>query len=314
MSVSLKNQNRALLHRWFNEVWNKGNYDAAYEVVDPNFTVHGAGGQSVKQGPAGVIALVQTWRSAFPDGQMSIDGLLVEDDLVATLLTWRGTHRGAFYGVPASGKRVVVTSIGIDRISNGKVVEGWGEVDMLGMLRQIGAIPTEPQQPPMSNEIREHSWPRFEPRQDISSSPAERQRNKDLMLRLIKAVNDNDFEAFKATVDPDHYTENNPSLGVLSLDDAWRTYTTMRSALPDLHFEPDLDIMVAEGDGVAARGVVTGTHAGSPLFGVPPTGKHIEWTGIDISRVVNGKVVERWLCADILRIMQQIDLVPPLGS
>ncbi|MFQ5794613.1 MAG: ester cyclase [Candidatus Bipolaricaulia bacterium] len=139
--MSATEANKDLFHRWFGEAWNKGNYDVAYEVVDSDFTVHGAGGQEVKQGPEGVIELIKTWRNAFPDGQMTIDDLIAEGDLVVARLTWRGTHQGEFYGIAPTGNQVAVTSIGIDRIVDGKIVEGWGEVDMLGMMQQLGVVP-----------------------------------------------------------------------------------------------------------------------------------------------------------------------------
>ena len=134
-------RNKALFYHWFGEVWNKGNYAVAYEVISPRMRVHGAGGQPVEQGPDGVVGLVKTWRAAFPDGQMSIDGLVAEGDLVTALLTWHGTHKGEFYGIPPSGKTIACTSIGIDRIQNGIIVDGWGELDMVGMMQQMGAMP-----------------------------------------------------------------------------------------------------------------------------------------------------------------------------
>jgi predicted ester cyclase len=71
---------------------------------------------------------------------MNIDDLFAEDDKVVIRMTWVGTHTGDFYGRAATGRPVSVTSIGIDRVANGKIVEGWGEVDMLGLYEQIGVI------------------------------------------------------------------------------------------------------------------------------------------------------------------------------
>ena len=72
---------------------------------------------------------------------MSIDDLFAEGDTVVIRNTWHGTQTGDFYGVPASGKRVEISSIGIDRVVDGKVVEGWGELNMLGAMQQMGAMP-----------------------------------------------------------------------------------------------------------------------------------------------------------------------------
>lgn len=135
-------EHKDIFYRWFSEAWNKGNVDVADDLISPDFTVHGAGGQPIKTGIEGVKELVRTWRRAFPDGEMTIEDLIAEDDKVVARLIWRGTHTGEFYGTPPSGRQVEVTSIGIDRLADGKIVEGWGEMDMIGMLRQIGALPT----------------------------------------------------------------------------------------------------------------------------------------------------------------------------
>lgn len=133
-------ENKAIVRRWLDEGWTNGNLAVADELIDPAFVVHGAGGQAVSSGPEGVKQLVSAWRTGFPDGRMNVDDLFAEDDKVVIRMTWVGTHRGDFYGRAPTGRRVSVTSIGIDRIAGGKIIEGWGEVDMLGLYEQIGAI------------------------------------------------------------------------------------------------------------------------------------------------------------------------------
>jgi len=134
-------EHRALFTRWFEELWNKKNYNIAYELVDADFTAHGAGGQDIKQGPDGVIGMVKAWHAAMPDGRMTVDDIITEGDLSTIRMTWEATHTGKFGEIPASGKRITVTSIGIDRVIGGKITEGWGELNLLGMLQQMGAIP-----------------------------------------------------------------------------------------------------------------------------------------------------------------------------
>ncbi len=135
-------KNQAIIRRWLEEGWSKGNLEIADELIDPNFIVHGAGGQTVSSGPEGVKQLVAAWRKGFPDGRMIIDDIFGEDDKVVIRMTWRGTHTGDFNGIAPTGKEVSVTSIGIDRVVNDKIVEGWGEVNMLGMMQQLGVIPS----------------------------------------------------------------------------------------------------------------------------------------------------------------------------
>ena len=133
-------ENKAIIRRWLEEGWTRGNLAVADEVIDVGFVVHGAGGQAVPTGPEGVKQLVSAWRTGFPDGRMIVDDMLAEGDKVVIRMTWRGTHNGVFYGIAPTGRQVSVTSIGIDRVANGKIVEGWGEIDMLGLYQQIGAI------------------------------------------------------------------------------------------------------------------------------------------------------------------------------
>ena len=142
-------EHRALFSRWFEELWNKKNYSITKELVAPEFIAHGAGGQDIKQGPDGVAGMVKIWHQAFPDGHMTMDDIITEGDLSTIRMTFRGTQTGEFYGVPASNKPVEVTSIGIDRVVNGRIAEGWGELNMLGMMQQMGAIPSPDQATPM---------------------------------------------------------------------------------------------------------------------------------------------------------------------
>jgi steroid delta-isomerase-like uncharacterized protein len=139
--TSVEEQNMNIIRRWMEEGWNKGNYDVAYDVISPTMQVHGAGGQRVSMGPEGLAQLIKTWRDAFPDGYMTIEDLFADGEYIVIRNTWHGTQTGEFYGIPPSGKWVDIQSIGIDRVVDGKVVEGWGELDMLGAMQQMGVVP-----------------------------------------------------------------------------------------------------------------------------------------------------------------------------
>jgi predicted ester cyclase len=143
--MSHAEEHRKLFERWFEELWNKKNYSITQELVHPEFTAHGAGGQDIKQGPDGVAGMVKAWHTAFPDGRMTMDDIITEGEFSTIRMTWRATHTGPFGPIPASGKKIEVTSIGIDRVVNGKITEGWGELNMLGMFMQMGVIPSPDQ-------------------------------------------------------------------------------------------------------------------------------------------------------------------------
>jgi predicted ester cyclase len=130
----------AVIRRWCDEGWTQGKVEVADEVIDPGFKVHGAGGQVVQPGIEGLKQLITAWRTGFPDAVQRVDDIFAVGDKVCVRLTWEGTHLGDFMGIPATGKKVSVGTIGIDRVVDGKVVEGWGELDMLGLMTTIGGV------------------------------------------------------------------------------------------------------------------------------------------------------------------------------
>ena len=135
----------AVIRRWCDEGWTKGHVEVADEIIHPNFKVHGAGGQVIEPGIEGLKQLVTAWRTGFPDAVQRVDKIMALGDTVVVRLTWEGTHLGEFMGTPPTGKKVSVETIGIDRVVDGKVVEGWGQLDMLGLLTTIGAmVPAAP--------------------------------------------------------------------------------------------------------------------------------------------------------------------------
>jgi predicted ester cyclase len=79
---------------------------------------------------------------AFPDIYLKLDDVVAEGDKVAVRFTVTGTHKGKFMGIPATNKKLTMWSIQIDRIVRGKFVEGWERTDILGLMQQLGAMPT----------------------------------------------------------------------------------------------------------------------------------------------------------------------------
>ncbi len=80
---------------------------------------------------------------AFPDLQRPVEDLVAEDDRVVARWTSVGTHSGDFMGIPPTGKRLVTSGITVFRIEDGMIAEEWSESDMLGMLQQVGAVPSQ---------------------------------------------------------------------------------------------------------------------------------------------------------------------------
>jgi predicted ester cyclase len=85
-------------------------------------------------------------RGAFPNLEVTVEDQVAEGDRVVTRWITRGTHKGEFQGIPPTGRQVAITGITIFLVADDKLLEGWSNADMLGMLQQLGAVP-EPGQP-----------------------------------------------------------------------------------------------------------------------------------------------------------------------
>lgn len=295
---------REVIRRWNDEGWTAGNYDVAYELIAPTTTVHGAGGQTVGMGPEGFIGLLKAWRTGFPDGAMTIDDLLVNGDLGVVRNTWHGTHTGEFYGVPPSGERVAVTCIGIDRVVDGKVTEGWGELDMVGMMQRIKALPPVGPGAVASGVSPDWGATRFPAGPALPAAEL-----KALIVDFVAAVSNLDAAAVEKLVDP-AFVDHNPVWGSTDLASMLASYEFLWTAMPDLRFEVEPELVLADGDQAAAHSVVTGTHIGADLYGAPATGTQVTWTHTDVVRVAEGRIVERWASADTMHLFQSVGLVP----
>ena len=142
MSIEEK---KAICRRIVDEV-NKRNLDTAIELIASDYVDH-SDPPGTSPGPLAVKQRFTMLCSAFPDLRVALEDMVAEGDRVAVRFTLHGTHYGDFMGMSPTGKHVTVSGIDINRIRDGKLVERWASVDMLGMLQQLGAIP-EPAQTP----------------------------------------------------------------------------------------------------------------------------------------------------------------------
>ncbi len=141
-------QNKTLVRRYWEEVWNQGNLAVVDELIAADFDGHPAPSDAdFGRGPAGQKQLVGLYRGAFPDLRMTIDDMATDGDRVVLRWTASGTNTGEMMGMPATGKPATVTGIVINRLAAGQITEGWTNFDALGMLQQLGVIPTPEQVP-----------------------------------------------------------------------------------------------------------------------------------------------------------------------
>ena len=137
----MSESNKTLLRRDAEEVWNQGNLDAVDELFATDVILHEAP-PGVSPGAKGVKQLIAGYRAALPDFHLTIEDLIAEGDRVVNRWSMTGTHKGELMGIPPTGKKVTSTGISIVRIADGKIAEIWGASDQLGLMQQLGAIPS----------------------------------------------------------------------------------------------------------------------------------------------------------------------------
>ena len=137
--ISAIEKNKELLRKAVEEVWNKGNFDNMKEMVSDDFVIHFPGEEI--RGLENIKTFYTELRKAFPDIRFTIVDQIAEENKVVTRWTGAGTHKGEFKGIPPTGQKVKISAIDIDRISDGKFVECWSNMDELGLMQQLGVMP-----------------------------------------------------------------------------------------------------------------------------------------------------------------------------
>ena len=141
--------------------------------------------------------------------------------------------------------------------------------------------------------------------------PTEEAHNKALIHACADRINAQDLDGALTFFGP-NYAEHSSLTGALAGVAAVRAfYGALLAGFPDAQTTM-LDI-IAERDKVVVRASMEGTHSG-PFMGIPPTGRSVTWSFIDIYRIVDGKIVEHWVETDQMSLMQQLGLVPPPRS
>jgi predicted ester cyclase len=149
-AVTLAEDNKALIQRYFEE------FDAAAqdgrgasvldEFVAPNFVDHSPS-PGFTPDLEGLKQAYDHFLGASPDGYHIVEDMIAEGDKVMTRVSAYGTQTGELFSIPPTGKHIRMTGIAVHRIANGKIVEHWSELDNLGVMQQLGVVPT-PEVPP----------------------------------------------------------------------------------------------------------------------------------------------------------------------
>lgn len=278
---------RALAEQYI-EGMNKGDIDLTMDVFADDFVDHQVvpGGATMGNTKNDVRNAHQMLKDSFPDVQFALEDVIIEGDQVVMRVSGEGTQTGPFFGIPASGKHIKWTGVRLLRYANGKFAEGTSELDQVGILQQMGVIPT----PPVFYDT---------------------EGNKAVVQQLVEGLNAGNIDIYDDYMAPDvlSYLESDPKPAkgtkALKMADGF-----MHGAFHDL--TRTIESMTASGDKVATRLRFKGTHSGA-YMGVPGSGQVYEWSGLVTDRFEDGKIVERWVNIDRFTLLQQVGLIPRFG-
>jgi steroid delta-isomerase-like uncharacterized protein len=134
--MSNAEQNKQIMRRLLEEVWNQGNLMVVDELFSADHFSPSA--PFLPPGPEGTKQIVSMFRQAMPDYKLRIDLMMADENKAVARFTQSGTHVGAaLMGMPPSGRKAEWTEIAVLEIKNGKIVKSWYETDMMAMVRQL---------------------------------------------------------------------------------------------------------------------------------------------------------------------------------
>jgi len=280
-------EHKALTIRYYSELMSHGDLSFVDKYMAPEFEFSNPTHPDPYRGQ-GFKDLVTMLRGAFPDVHFTIEHLLAERDTVVGHWTARGTHTGTplhtISGeIPARGSRFVIDGMSWLRFADGKFVEARINEDTLGLLQQIGALPASRPEP----------------------APTSTQENQALVGRYFNELMNQGRLEIIPEIMASTLAFRIPTLPeAIRGHDGMRGFVTgLRTGFPDLKFS--VERQIAEGDKVAARWFIEGTHKGV-FLGMPATGHRIRDQGVDLFIIAGGKIAEVWVNENDMGLMKQL--------
>ena len=136
-------ENKVVSRRVAQEIFNGGNLDLADELYAPDYVLHDPSLPEDLHGPEGLKQYAAMTLGAFPDARVTVEDQVAEGDKVVSRWTATGTHTGELMGIAPTGRSIEISGITINRFSGGKIAEDWYQSEDLGMMQQLGVIPSE---------------------------------------------------------------------------------------------------------------------------------------------------------------------------
>jgi predicted ester cyclase len=134
--------NKVLIHRWFDEVWNKKREAAIFEMLHPECSIFGLSDSPTEaiRGPGGFIPFWRKFTEGIPDLHVAVESVVTEEDKIAARCNVCGQHTGAGLGIPPTGAQVAFTGMCLGKVRDGKLFEAWNNFDFLLLYRQLGVV------------------------------------------------------------------------------------------------------------------------------------------------------------------------------
>ena len=133
--------NKQIVDEFIQALFTRGELDAVDRYLSPDFVNHDPTFPDQPGDRESMRSASEVIRAAFPDWRSDLEELIAQGDKVVERFTASGTHQGEIMGIAPTGRTVTLPGINIFRLQDGKIVERWGKLDMLGFMRQLGALP-----------------------------------------------------------------------------------------------------------------------------------------------------------------------------
>jgi steroid delta-isomerase-like uncharacterized protein len=295
--------NLAVVRSFYEDGVNRADLSVFDRVAAPNVVYHGA----TVTDESGLEALKRVYGEAltgFPGLQYTLLTSVADGDAVALRYSAAGVHAEEFRGLAPSGKTITWTHSVFVNVECGRISEMWAEINQLDRLREFGILATEGPATRMASAASGSPATPVVLAESASCAP----QSPEETIAVVDRVRAEVYNAGNFGVMPEifadgylHGSANGPD--AFGIDEGARRIGGFVTALPDLEWT--FDDVIAEGDRVAARWTIRGTHDGD-LLGFTPTGKPVEFTGISFFTVRCGKVVEFQTEMDAAGLLEQV--------
>lgn len=290
--MSRANENRAIARREIEEFEGEGRLALGSELFAPDYKLTFGGSPATDR--AGHEHMLATFREGFPDLSIKVALQVAADDRVANHWVAHGTHRGAFQGIPATGKAVKLTGNNLMHIEGGRIRALWGQLDAIGLMGQLGVMP----EPPAASAGKTERTP------TPGGPPG---GGVEVVRRFIEKFNNGQLDRIDEEFDESYVLDFPGGPTAAGKAGIRQAASEFRTAFPDLHFSAD--DLFEESERVAWRWTMTGTHRGK-LGPFAPSGRQVRLPGISIFALRNGRITRDHVRADMVGLLAQIGAMP----